>query len=74
MDLPHTDHHLHVPVLDGLGLLDRGAARRWLAARPDLRSRTARAAASLVSEYGQAARRASGHRAFLRALSAETAA
>jgi tryptophan halogenase len=74
MDLPHTDHHLHVPVLDGLGLLDRDAAHRALAARPGLRSRTARAAASLVWEYGQAARRASGHRAFLRGLSAETAA
>ena len=35
MSLPHTDHHLHVPVLDGLGLLNPKAAKDWLAARPD---------------------------------------
>jgi tryptophan halogenase len=71
MDLPHTGHHLHVPVLDGLGLLDRQAAKDWLAARPSLRTRARRAAERLASEYQQAARRATGHRAFLTSLHKE---
>ncbi|MES2551453.1 MAG: tryptophan halogenase family protein, partial [Pseudomonadota bacterium] len=38
MGLPHTDHHLHVPVLDGLGLLNPQAAKDWLADHPKLRA------------------------------------
>lgn len=73
MGLPHTDHHLHVPVLDGLGLLNPGAARDWLAARPVLRAEARRTARALATEYRQAAGRAMGHRAFLSSLQEETA-
>lgn len=68
MNLPHTGHHLHVPVLDGLGLLNRQAAKDWLAARPDLRAKARKQARSLTSEYRLAAGRAIGHRAFLNSL------
>lgn len=72
MNLPHTDHHLHVPVLDGLGLLDPASARDFLARRAGLQAAVRRTATSLTDEYRAAARRALGHRAFLRSLHAET--
>jgi flavin-dependent dehydrogenase len=68
MGLPHTDHHLHVPVLDGLGLLNAKAAKDWLAERPKLRANARRSARSLVTEYRLAARQAIPHRAFLQGL------
>ena len=68
MNLPHTDHHLHVPVLDGLGLLNPDAARTWLAARPKLRTEARRSARSLATEYRLASRSALPHRAFLKSL------
>ncbi len=71
MDLPHTDHHLHVPVLDGLGLLDPAAARAELARKAGLAA-LGRTARSLIEEYRAAARRALGTRAFLRTLHPET--
>jgi Tryptophan halogenase len=74
MDLPHTGHHLHVPVLDGLGLLDPQAARRWLAERPELRAKARHSARSLAGEYRQASARAMGHRAFLGTLTQEQVA
>lgn len=74
MNLPHTGHHLHVPVLDGLGLLNRDAAREWLAARPKLRSTARRAAHQLSVEYRLAARRAIGHRDYLTSLHQEPVA
>lgn len=73
MNLPHTDHHLHVPVLDGLGLLNRQAAHAFLAATPDLRAKARKAAQALQSEYKLASGKALGHRAFLRSLSKEPA-
>lgn len=73
MDLPHTDHHLHVPVLDGLGLLNAQTAKGWLAAHPKLRADARRSARALATEYRLAARRAIGHRAFLSSLHPETA-
>lgn len=71
MGLPHTDHHLHVPVLDGLGLLNPAAARDWLAARPGLRANARRSARALTTEYRLAAGRALPHRAFLQGLTQE---
>lgn len=68
MGLPHTDHHLHVPVLDGLGLLNQKAAQDWLTARPDLRAKAQMAAAALTQEYRLAAGKALGHRAYLQSL------
>ncbi len=68
MGLPHTDHHLHVPVLDGLGLLNPKAAKDWLAERPKLRANARRSARSLATEYRLAAKQAIAHRAFLNSL------
>lgn len=68
MGLPHTDHHLHVPVLDGLGLLNPKAAKDWLAEHPKLRANARRSARSLATEYRLAARQAIPHRAFLQGL------
>lgn len=66
--LPHVTHELHVPVLDGLGLLDAARARAQLAGRPDLRARARRAALDLDAEYRRASGRALPHREFLRSL------
>lgn len=68
MGLPHTDHHLHVPVLDGLGLLNAQAAKDWLAEHPKLRANARRSARALATEYRLAARQALPHRAFLQSL------
>lgn len=73
MNLPHVGHHLHVPVLDGLGLLDQAEAQNWFAGRPKLQADARRAAQQLTTEYRLAAARATGHRAFLRSLHAEPA-
>ena len=72
MNLPHVGHHLHVPVLDGLGLLTPGSARTALAANPKLRANARRVSHALTSEYRQAAGRALGHREFLKSLHKET--
>jgi 2-polyprenyl-6-methoxyphenol hydroxylase-like FAD-dependent oxidoreductase len=66
--LPHVTHHLHMPVLDGLGLLDPAPARAWLAARPKLRAHARAQAEALTKEYRLAAGKAPGHRAFLDTL------
>jgi flavin-dependent dehydrogenase len=68
MNLPHTDHHLHVPVLDGLGLLNPTAAKAALAEKPNLRANARRTARALAGEYRRAAGQAMGHRAFLTSL------
>jgi flavin-dependent dehydrogenase len=65
MGLPHSGPHLHIPVLDGLGLLSAPAAKAHLAARPALRAKARKAAQSLIQEYKLAAGRALGHRAYL---------
>jgi tryptophan halogenase len=72
--LPHVGHHLHIPVLDGLGLLDRGTAKASLAARPKVRAHARKTRARLVSEYRRAGGQCLGHRAFLESLSTEKAA
>lgn len=62
---PHTEEQLHYPVLDGLGLLSRPAAKAEMAARPALRAHARRTAAELIREYRLAAGRTLGHRALL---------
>lgn len=73
MGLPHVGHELHVPVLDGLGLLDPATAKDWLAARPELRSLARKSVETLRKDYLQAANRCLGHRAFLSSLQLEPA-
>ena len=56
-DLPHVEEQLYYPVLDGLGLLDKAAAREHLAARPKVRAHARKERAALTSEYRRAAAR-----------------
>jgi tryptophan halogenase len=64
----HTEQQLHYPVLDGLGLLNREAARKFMEAHPDLNAKGKAAADSLTAEYRAAAPQALGHREFLQTL------
>ena len=68
--LPHVEAQLYYPVLDGLGLLDRGVARRIMETQPKVR----RAIRAHIEQTGRAHRAASsqaiGHRAYLDAIAA----
>lgn len=66
--LPHVDHSLYTPVLDGLGLLNRQAATAQLQARKGLRQQARKTSDSLIQEYRRASGQAVGHRAFLELL------
>jgi 2-polyprenyl-6-methoxyphenol hydroxylase-like FAD-dependent oxidoreductase len=74
LGLPHVGHQLHMPVLDGLGLLRPEAAKAALAARPKLRAHARRKAAELIREYRMAAGKAESHRHFLSTLTEDIAA
>ena len=64
----HTEQQLHYPVLDGLGLLNRDVARKFMDAHSDLKIKGKAAADGLAAEYYAAAPRAMGHREFLQSL------
>ncbi|NJM28746.1 MAG: tryptophan 7-halogenase [Rhizobiales bacterium] len=64
----HTEQQLYYPVLDGLGLLNRGVAQRHMERSPELRKKAKTAADSLTAEYRSSAPKAIGHRAFLQSL------
>ncbi len=68
LGLPHIGPELATPVLDGLGLLPRRAAKSLLAANPKRRAELRRTHAALVREYRAAAARCIPHGAFLRGL------
>ena len=68
LGLPHVTEHLYTPVLDGLGLLNRGAAQAEMAAKPKARDLARKTHAALVAEYSQAARQCLPHRAWLQSL------
>ena len=70
MGLPHATEHLYIPVLDGLGLLNREVAKAVMAADRAGRDRARAAHASLVAEYSRAAAQCAPHRAFLQGLAA----
>ncbi len=74
LGLPHVTQHLVTPVLDGLGLLNRDAARVAMAAQPALRDKARATHASLVAEYTRAAAQCAPHRAFLTSLQEDIAA
>ncbi len=71
MGLPHVQEQLYTPVLDGLGLLDRAAAKAALAPHPKDRARLRKLHADLTAEYTRAAARCIGHRAYLSSLHEE---
>jgi tryptophan halogenase len=74
MGLPHIGAELTVPVLDGLGYLDIGAAKRWANGNPKLNAHAREAAAALQREYTDAAARCTPHRTFLDQLHKDIAA
>ena len=65
---------LYVPVLDGLGLLNRDAARAAMAANPKARENARKTHAALVAEYARAAKLCLPHRAWLQSLQKDMAA
>jgi 2-polyprenyl-6-methoxyphenol hydroxylase-like FAD-dependent oxidoreductase len=72
MGLPHLQHQLYVPVLDGLGHLNRDIARADMAANPKARDKARATHAALVREYSGAAAACLPHRAYLQSLAKET--
>ncbi|EPX83264.1 Tryptophan halogenase [Rubellimicrobium thermophilum DSM 16684] len=68
LGLAHVQEQLYLPVLDGLGLLNREAARAEMAKDPRARARAREIHAGLVAEYRRAAAQALPHRAWLRSL------
>lgn len=68
LNLAHVQEQLYVPVLDGLGLLNRDAARAAMAADPKGRDLARKTHQSLVAEYARAAAQALPHRAWLQSL------
>lgn len=66
--LPHIEDQLYTPVLDGLGLTGRAAAKAELAGDPKLRAQARKTTEALTREYRRAAARALSHRAFLEGL------
>lgn len=70
LGLAHVQEQLYVPVLDGLGLLNRDAARAQLARDPAARDLARRTHAALVAEYARAAGKCLPHRAWLAGLKA----
>jgi tryptophan halogenase len=73
LGLAHVQEQLYVPVLDGLGLLNRDAARAAMAADPAARAQARKTRAALVAEYARAAAQCLPHRAWLRSLAAGAA-
>ena len=70
LGLAHVQEQLYLPVLDGLGLLNRPAAQAEMAANPKARDLARKTHAALVAEYAAAARQCLPHRAWLQSLSA----
>ena len=68
--LAHVQEQLYLPVLDGLGLLNRQAAQAEMAANPKRRDLARKTHAGLVAEYTRAAGQCLPHRAWLEGLAA----
>lgn len=66
--LPHVEEQLYTPVLDGLGLLNREAAKSVLAKSPKARAELRKKHAALVADHARAAAKCLRHRAFLDGL------
>lgn len=66
--LPHVEELLHYPVLDGLGLLSRDAAKAQMARDPKLRRFARETVEHLARQARAAAAQALPHRAWLEGL------
>ena len=73
-DLPHVQEQLHIPVLDGLGLLDRAAAKATLGQNPQRRAQLRKAHLQMTKDHARAAGRCLPHRAWLQSLHQDKAA
>ena len=73
-NLPHVQEQLYIPVLDGLGLLSRAAAKAVLAQDPKRRAALRKTHDQLTREYRRAAAQCLPHRAWLASLHKEQAA
>lgn len=70
-DFPHVQEQLYFPVLDGLGLLNKRAAKNMMDAIPEERAKARRYTEAYSREFRIAAAKADGHRKFLRSLQDE---
>ncbi len=70
----HVEEQLYYPVLDGLGLLDRGLAKAALARAPKVRAEARKRLEALTREYRIAAGQALDHRSYLNRLHEEPVA
>ena len=68
LGLAHVQEQLYLPVLDGLGLLNRSAAQAAMASNPQARDLARKTHAGLVAEYARAAAQCLPHRAWLQSL------
>ncbi|MCA9838469.1 MAG: tryptophan 7-halogenase [Trueperaceae bacterium] len=68
LGLPHVGAELYLPILDGLGLLDKAAAKSMLADQPKLRAVARKTQEQLVQEYRAASTKCIPHRTFLSSL------
>ena len=68
LGLAHVQEQLYVPVMDGLGLLNRKAAQAEMAANPKGRDLARTTHAGLVRDYTRAAQQCLPHRAWLQSL------
>lgn len=64
-NLPHVDHQLYYPVLNGLGHLERGVAKSHLDALPKVRAHARKMSELAARQNKQAAMHCLGHREFL---------
>lgn len=72
MGLPHIERQMLVPVLDGLGLLNRQSAKQELAKSPKWRAELRKSHREIIGEYKRAAGQCLHHHAYLESLSKET--
>lgn len=71
--LPHLEELLHTPVLDGLGLLNKQAARAAMDRDPKLRAFARDTVDYLTKQARDVASQALGHRAYLARIGQEAA-
>ncbi|QQA42797.1 tryptophan halogenase family protein [Pelagovum pacificum] len=73
-NFPHVQEQLYIPVLDGLGLLNRAAAKEALSRDPKRRATLRKTHEQLTKDYTRAAGKCLPHRAWLSSLTKEMAA
>lgn len=66
--LPHVEQQLYIPVLDGLGLLNKNTANTALDQNINMRKMSRKARETLMRDYKIAAEKTLGHREFLKML------